>query len=48
MNHIEVKNVKTCYDYFEQYWIIDGKPITFYLDEYIHGNVENSLSGSKC
>lgn len=32
MNHIEVKYIKTCYDYYEYYWVIDGEPITVYLD----------------
>lgn len=44
MNHIEEKNIKTRYDYFEYYWIIDGKPVTCYLDEYIQSHPENSLS----
>lgn len=34
MNHIEVKQIKTCYDYQEHYWVIDGTPITFYLDRH--------------
>ncbi|MDE7298612.1 MAG: XRE family transcriptional regulator [Lachnospiraceae bacterium] len=34
MNRIEVKNIRTCYDYSEYYWLIDGKPITVYLDEW--------------
>lgn len=32
MNRIEVKQVKTCYDYSEYYRIIDGIPITEHLD----------------
>lgn len=44
MNHMEVKNIKTCYQYSEYYWIIDGKPITFYVDEYIQNNSIHSLS----
>lgn len=35
MNRIEVKQVMNRYDYPEPYWIIDGKPITAYLDEAI-------------
>ena len=34
MNHIEVKQAKTCYDYLEHYWVIDGTPITIYLDRH--------------
>lgn len=34
MNHIEVRHIQTCYDYCENYWIIDHKPITVYLDEH--------------
>lgn len=45
MNHIKVKNIKTCYEYPEYYWIIDGKPITVYLDGYVQNNLGNSLSG---
>lgn len=40
MNYIEVKRVKTCYDYSEYYWIIDDKPITSYLEH----NKTSSLS----
>lgn len=41
MNNIDVKNIKTCYDYSENYWVIDGKAITYYLDEWIRTyNVE--------
>lgn len=35
MNHIEVKQVMNCYNYPEPYWIIDGKPITVYLEEFV-------------
>ena len=45
MNHIEVKSTKTRYDYPEYYWIIDGKPITVYLDEFVRNNPVHSLSG---
>ena len=34
MNYIEVKRIKTCYDYPEHYWVVDGTPITFYLDRH--------------
>lgn len=34
-NRINVKYIKTCYDYPEYYWMIDYKPIVDYLDEYI-------------
>lgn len=34
MNEIKVKRVKTEYDYLEDYWVIDGKPIVRYVDEY--------------
>ncbi len=34
MNHIEVKQTKTYCDYSEHYWVIDGTPITFYLDRH--------------
>lgn len=34
MNHIDVKPVKTQYDYFEDYWIIDGIPIVSYLHQH--------------
>lgn len=44
MNHIEVKSIKTCYDYSEYYFLIDGKPVTVCLDEYIQCNAVNSLS----
>lgn len=34
MNNIEVKQVKTYYGYQEFYWIIDGRPITAYLEQH--------------
>ena len=34
MNHINVKPVKTRYDYFEDYLIIDGIPIVSYLEQH--------------
>lgn len=45
MNHIELKSTITCYDYPEYYCIIDGKPITVYLDEFVRNNSLHSLSG---
>lgn len=44
MNHIEVKSIKTQYDYSEDYCIIDGKPITLYLDEFVRNDTSCSLS----
>ena len=44
MNHIEVKNIKPRYDYPEYYWIIDDKPITFYLDEFVRNKPVHSLT----
>lgn len=41
MNRIEVKQVKTCYDYSEYYWIIDGMPITEHLDRCPKGSLAN-------
>ena len=40
MNHINVRYVKTCHNDYEYYWIIDGRPITVYLER----NQTNSLS----
>lgn len=34
MNHIDVKPIRTQYDYFEDYWIIDGVPIVSYLEPF--------------
>ncbi len=34
MNIISVASVQTLYDYEETYWMIDGKPIVQYIDEY--------------
>lgn len=47
MNRIEVKSIKTCYDYYEDYWIIDGIPITTYLDQHKSDSLSvfNSLLG---
>lgn len=36
MNTIDVQPVTTIYGYPESYWIIDGKPLIQYLDEYVH------------
>ena len=44
MNSITVNNVKTCYDYSEYYWLIDDKPVTYYLDECIQNNPASELS----
>lgn len=41
MNRIEVKQVKTCYDYSEYYRIIDGIPITKHLDRCPKGSLAN-------
>lgn len=38
MNSITVKKVKTCYDYSTHYWLVDGKPVDYYLDEGIQNN----------
>ena len=35
MNTIDVQPVTTLYGYSESYWLIDGKPIVRYLDEYV-------------
>lgn len=43
MNRIEVRNVKTCYDYSENYFIIDGRPLTSYLDEFVRNHSGSSL-----
>ena len=34
MNYIEVRPIKTKYNYSEFYWVIDGKPITEYMDNH--------------
>lgn len=44
LNKLEVKNIKTCYDYSEYYWMIDDKPIVEYLDEYIKEGLCPELS----
>lgn len=33
MNTITMEPLKTLYDYGEYYWLIDGKPVVWYLDE---------------
>lgn len=38
MNHIVVKSIKTRYDHPQNHFIIDGKPITFYVDESVKHN----------
>lgn len=43
MNHIEVKNIKTCYDYAEPYFVIDGEPITAFLDACVRQQKQSSL-----
>ncbi len=43
-NKIKVEAVKTCYHYMEHYWIIDGKPIVEYLDNYIKAGLCLALS----
>lgn len=43
MNRIEVRSVKTCYDYSENYFIIDGKPLTLYLEEFVQNCSDSSL-----
>lgn len=35
MNQIDMRLVKTRYDYPEYYWVIDREPIVRYLDEYV-------------
>lgn len=37
---------KTQYNYEEYYWVVDGKPIVEYIDEFIKENEEQDLSGS--
>ncbi len=44
MNQIDVKCIKTRYDYFEDYWMIDGVPIVAYLDQ--HKSASLSVFGS--
>lgn len=38
MNHIDVKPIKTHYDYYEDYWIIDGVPIVSYVEQHRPGS----------
>lgn len=38
MNHIGVKSIKTRYDHPSNYFIIDGKPITSYVEEAVKNN----------
>lgn len=34
-NRLEIQNVDTPYDYQQYMWIIDGKPLTLYLEELV-------------
>lgn len=34
MNHIDVRRMKTQYDYHEDYWVIDGVPVVSYLEQH--------------
>lgn len=36
LNTIRMDLIRTAYDYKEYYWIIDGKAIVTYLDEWVH------------
>ena len=47
MNTLEAKLVKTCYGYDEFYWVIDGHPITAYLEQHRPESLSafGSLSG---
>ncbi len=36
MNHIKIQRVMTPYGYEEDYWCMDGKILTDYLDECIN------------
>ena len=47
MNTLEAKLVKTCYGYDEFYWVIDGQPITAYLEQHRPQSLSafGSLSG---
>lgn len=47
MNHIKLKKVMTEYGYEEDYWCIDGKEITNYLDECIIENDDEFLKDLK-
>lgn len=44
MNHIEVRKIKTCYEYSQNYIIIDNKPITIYIDSFVKEKDNSSLS----
>lgn len=39
MNDIQVKRIKTCYGYYENYWMIDGRPVTEYLEQTKTGSI---------
>lgn len=43
MNHIKMEHIRTRYDHEEDYWIIDGRPLTVHLDEYIQKHPKKSL-----
>ena len=47
MNTLEAKMVKTCYGYDEFYWVVDGQPITTYLEQHRPESLSafGSLSG---
>lgn len=47
MNTLEAKLVKTCYAYDEFYWVVDGQPITTYLEQHRPESLSafGSLSG---
>ncbi len=45
MNHIEVRKIKTCYEYSQNYFIIDNIPITTYIDSFVKEKDNSSLSG---
>lgn len=47
MNHIKIKKVMTEYGYEENYWCIDGKEITNYLDKCIIENDDEFLKDLK-
>lgn len=43
MNHIKIQRVMTPYEYEEDYWYIDGKILTDYLDECINESADEYL-----
>ena len=44
MNHIEVKSMPTPYDYEEHYWVIDGKSLPEYLEEWVSERPDDPLN----